>query len=119
MRTETANTAGEMAKRVQTLRTKSAIKDHELAALLGARPETVSRWNHDRAYPRVRTEKAFRDLEYIIGRLADCYQPNGVRQWLFEPQKRLGGISPADLIRSGRIDDVMRLAGQLRDAAQR
>jgi hypothetical protein len=34
----------------------------------------------------------------------------------FSRRKLLGGNSPAELIRSGRIDDVMRLIGQLRDA---
>jgi DNA-binding transcriptional regulator YiaG len=107
---------GAIARRLESLRSKVAIKDFEVANLLGTRPETVSRWNHGRAYPRVKTEKMLRDLEYIIDRLADFYEPNEARQWIFAPQKRLGGISPAELIRSGRIDDVMRLVGQLRDA---
>jgi len=110
---------GALARRLELLRTKGAIKDFEVANLLGTRPETVSRWNHDRAYPRVRTEKRLRDLEYIFDQLADLYEPNEARHWIFAPQKRLGGLSPADLIRSGRIDDVMHLAGQLRDAVHR
>jgi DNA-binding transcriptional regulator YiaG len=114
--TETATMTGAIAGRLESLRRKGAMKDIELANLLGTRPETVSRWNHGRAYPRVKTEKRLRDLEYIIGRLADFYEPDEARQWIFAPQKRLGGISPAELIRSGRIDEVMRLAGQLRDA---
>jgi DNA-binding transcriptional regulator YiaG len=113
---ETATMTGAVARRLESLRTKGAIKDFEVANLLGTRPETVSRWNHGRAYPRVKTEKALRDLEYIIDQLADFYEPNEARQWIFAPQKRTGGISPAELIRSGRIDDVMRLVGQLRDA---
>jgi DNA-binding transcriptional regulator YiaG len=113
---ETANMTGEIARRLESLRSKVAIKDFEVANLLGTRPETVSRWNHGRAYPRVKTEKKLRDLEYIIDQLADFYEPNEARQWIFAPQKRLGGISPAELIRSGRIDEVMRLVGQLRDA---
>jgi uncharacterized protein (DUF2384 family) len=111
--------ADALARRLESLRAKGAIKNIELANLLAARPETVSRWNHGRAYPRIRTEKALRDLEYIIGRLADLYEPNEARQWIFAPQKLLGGRSPADMIRSGRIDDVMRLAGQLRGAVHR
>jgi transcriptional regulator with XRE-family HTH domain len=118
VRTETANMTDAIARRLELLRTKGGIKDIEIANLLGTRPETVSRWNHGRAYPRVKTEKMLRDLEYIIDRLADFYEPNEARQWIFAPQKLLGGISPAELIRSGRIDEVMRLVGQLRDAVR-
>jgi DNA-binding transcriptional regulator YiaG len=105
-----------VARRLESLRTKGAIKDIEVANLLGTRPETVSRWNQGRAYPRANTEKTLLELEYIIDQLADFYEPNEARQWIFAPQRLLGGVSPAGLIRTGRIDEVMRLVGQLRDA---
>lgn len=69
-----------------------------------------------RAYPRANTEKTLLELEHIIDQLADFYEPNEARQWIFAPQKLLGGASPAELISTGRIDEVMRLVGQLRDA---
>jgi hypothetical protein len=78
--------------------------------------ETVSRWNQGRAYPRANTGKTLLELEYIIDQLGDSYEPNEARQWIFAPQELLGGVSPAELIRTGRIDEVMRLVGQLREA---
>jgi transcriptional regulator with XRE-family HTH domain len=105
-----------VARRLDSLRTKGAIKDVEVAHLLGTRPETVSRWNRGRAYPRANTEKTLLELEYIVEQLADFYEPREARQWVFAPQKLLAGKSPAELIRAGRIDEVMRLVGQLRDA---
>ena len=107
---------GAVARRLESLRTKGAIKDIEVANLLGTRPETVSRWNQGRAYPRATTERTLLELEYIIDQLADLYEPSEARQWIFAPQKLLRGTSPAELIRSGHIDEVMRLVGQLRDA---
>jgi transcriptional regulator with XRE-family HTH domain len=107
---------GAVASRLETLRNKGAIKDIEVADLLGTRPETVSRWNHGRAYPRARTEKTLLELGYIVDQLADLYEPNEARQWIFAPQKLLDGKSPAELIRTGHIDNVMQLIGQLRDA---
>jgi len=92
------------------------MKNIEVANLLGTRPETVSRWNQGRAYPHANTEKMLLELEYIIDQLADFYEPNEARQWIFAPQKLLAGKSPAELISAGRIDEVMRLVGQLRDA---
>jgi hypothetical protein len=64
----------------------------------------------------VNTEKTLLQLEFIIDQLADFYEPDEARQWLFSPQKYLSGVSPAELIRDGRIDEVRRLVGQLRDA---
>jgi transcriptional regulator with XRE-family HTH domain len=105
-----------VARRLDSLRTKGAIRDIEVANLLGTRPETVSRWNQGHAYPRANTEKTLLELEYIVDQLADFYEPNEARQWIFAPQKLLAGASPAALIRTGRIDEVMRLVGQLREA---
>jgi uncharacterized protein (DUF2384 family) len=101
---------------LDALRQKGAIKSVEVANLLGTRPETVSRWKQGRAYPHANTEKLLLELEYIIDQLADFYEPNEARQWIFAPQKLLAGKSPAELISSGHIDEVMRLVGQLRDA---
>ena len=105
-----------VAKRLDALRKKGAMKNIEVANLLGTRPETVSRWNQGRAYPHANTEKTLLELEYIIDQLADYYEPNEARQWVFAPQKLLAGASPAQLIQDGRIDEVMRLVRQLRDA---
>lgn len=105
-----------VAKKLDSLRTKGAMRNIEVANLLGTRPETVSRWNQGRAYPHAGTEKALLELEYIVDQLADFYEPDEARQWIFAPQKLLGGESPANLIRDGRIGEVMRLVGQMRDA---
>ena len=105
-----------VAKRLDALRIKGAMKNIEVANLLGTRPETVSRWNQGRAYPRATTEMALLELEYIIDQLADFYEPNEARQWIFAPQRLLAGASPAELIQNGRIDEVMRLVAQIRDA---
>ena len=108
--------SGAVARKLDTLRTKGAMKNVEVANLLGTRPETVSRWNQGKAYPHSGTEKTLLELEYIVDQLADFYEPNEARQWIFAPQKLLDGESPAELIRGGRIDEVMRLVGQIRDA---
>ena len=90
------NVTSAVARRLESLRTKGAIKDIEVANLLGTRPETVSRWNKGRAYPRANTEKTLLELEYIIDQLADFYEPDEARQWVFAPQRLLGGVSPAN-----------------------
>ena len=106
-----------VARKLESLRAKGAMRNIEVANLLGTRPETVSRWNQGRAYPHSNTEKILLELEFIVDQLSDFYGPNEARQWIFSPQKLLKGVSPAELIREGRIEEVRRLVNQLCDAA--
>jgi hypothetical protein len=105
-----------LARKLDSIRTKGAMRNVEVANLLGTRPETVSRWNQGRAYPHASTEKTLLELEFIVDQLSDFYEPDEARQWIFAPQKLLNGVSPAELIRDGKIDEVRRLVNQLRDA---
>src|SRR6266446_3613268 len=105
-----------VSRRLDSIRAKGAMKHTDVANILGTRPETVSRWNQGRAYPHAATEKILLELEFVIDQLADFYEPNEARLWIFSPQKLLRGESPAELIRQGRIDEVRRLVNQLRDA---
>jgi hypothetical protein len=106
---------GAVAKRLESIRAKGALKHTDVANVLGTRPETVSRWNQERAYPHANTERTLLELEFIVDQLADFYEPNEARQWIFSPQKLLRGVSPAALIRDGKIEEVRRLVDQLRD----
>jgi DNA-binding XRE family transcriptional regulator len=107
---------GAVARKLDSIRNKGAMKHTDVANILGTRPETVSRWNKGRAYPHASTEKTLLELEFIIDQLSDFYEPSQARLWIFSPQKLLAGVSPAELIRQGRIDEVRRLVDQLRDA---
>lgn len=105
-----------VARKLESIQKKGAMKSIDVANLLGTRPETVSRWNQGRAYPHPSTEMMLLELEYIVDQLSEYYEPNEARQWIFAPQKLLDGKSPAELIREGHIDKVMQLVSQLRDA---
>lgn len=87
----------------------------DIANLLGTRPETVSRWNQGKAFPRRAAEKTLLELEFIVDQLADFYEPEEARMWLFSRQKLLGGKTPADLIHDGETEVVIELIEQLRD----
>jgi transcriptional regulator with XRE-family HTH domain len=105
-----------VAGKLDSIRSKGAMKSAEIANLLGTRPETVSRWKQGRAYPHPNTEKLLLELEFIVDQLSDFYKPNEARLWIFSPQKFLNGKSPAELIQLGKIDEVRRLVNQLRDS---
>ncbi|WP_083909464.1 MbcA/ParS/Xre antitoxin family protein [Rhodopseudomonas sp. B29] len=104
-----------VARKLESIRVKGAMRNIEVANLLGTRPETVSRWNQGKAYPHSGTEKTLLELEFIVDQLSEFYDPNEARQWIFSPQKYFEGVSPAEMIREGRIDEVRRLVNQLRE----
>ena len=108
--------SGAVARKLESIRSKGAMKNTDIADILDARPETVSRWNSGKAYPHSGTEKRLLELEFIVDQLADFYTPQEARLWLFSPQKLLAGETPSNLIRAGKIDSVRLLVDQLRDS---
>ena len=97
-----------VAEKLELLRTRAAIRSVDVANMLGTTPETVSRWNQGRAYPRPRKENLLVNLEYIVERLSEFYSdPRTARSWLYSRHKYFGGVRPADLIQEGRIQEVL------------
>ena len=104
-----------IARKLEVIQTKGAMRSRDIANLLGTRPETVSRWNQGKAFPQTGTEQHLLDFEYIVDQLSDFYEPQEERLWLFSRQKLLHGERPADLIQQGRISDIIGVIDQLRD----
>lgn len=105
-----------VARKLETIQSKGGMKNIDVANLLGLRPETVSRWNQGRAFPRPEAEKTLLELEYIVDQLSDFYSPQEARLWLFSRQKLLDDEKPAELIQQRRTDQVLAVIHQLRDA---
>ncbi|HUB48954.1 MAG TPA: hypothetical protein VMB73_28595 [Acetobacteraceae bacterium] len=104
-----------ISRKLESVHQKGALRSVDVANIIGTRPETVSRWNQGKAFPRPDAEKLLIDLEYIVDQLADLYEPRDARLWLFSRQKLLRGEIPADLLQKGRAGDVIAVIDQLRD----
>ncbi|MCC6779756.1 MAG: hypothetical protein IT537_24510 [Hyphomicrobiales bacterium] len=65
-----------VARKLESIREKGALRHIDVANVLGMRPETESRWNQGRAYPHASTEKTLLELEFIVDQLSDFYEPN-------------------------------------------
>ena len=105
-----------IARKLSAIQEKGAMRSVDVANLLNARPETVSRWNQGKAFPRPDAEKMLLQLEFIIDQLSDLYEPQEARLWLYSPQRLLDNRSPADLIQAGRSQEVVAVVNQLRDS---
>src|SRR5229473_2041096 len=104
--------ANVISRKLEVLAEKAAMRSIDVANLLGTRPETVSRWNQGKAFPRPDAQKLLLELEYIVDQLSDFYEPNEARLWLFSRQRLLGGDVPAELIQKGRASDVIAVIDQ-------
>ena len=104
-----------IARRLESIETKGAMRSADVANVLNVRPETVSRWNNGKALPHPNTERQLLELEFIVDKLADIYEPHDARLWLFSRQRLLKDQTPADLIQQGHIDEVLTAVNQLLD----
>jgi transcriptional regulator with XRE-family HTH domain len=106
-----------VTKHVESILETGGMKARDLAQLMATSPETVSRWRSGLVEPQTERLQRLLVLEYIVSELADFYEPQEARLWLFAPHKLLGGESPAARIVSGKLEDVTALIAQLRDGA--
>jgi transcriptional regulator with XRE-family HTH domain len=106
-----------VARRLESIRSHAGIKSREVAQLLNTTPETVSRWSTGRAEPQRDRLEQLLTLEWLADRLAEFYDPDEARLWLFAPNRLLDGAKPADLIQAGKTEDVLALIDQLKSGA--
>jgi transcriptional regulator with XRE-family HTH domain len=108
---------GAVAAKLESIQDKSGIRGREVAELVGATPQTVSRWRQGRVDPQPTHLNRLLTLEWLVSELAEFYEPDDARLWLFSRHRLLAGATPAQRIQDGRIDDVLALIEQLKTGA--
>jgi transcriptional regulator with XRE-family HTH domain len=106
-----------VALRLDTIRSRGGLRAREIAQLLNTTEQTVSRWQNGHTDPQPDRLRRLLTLEWLVDQLADYYQPDEARLWLFAPHRLLNGDRPADRIQAGQVEDVLRLIAQLDDSA--
>jgi transcriptional regulator with XRE-family HTH domain len=109
--------ASAVAERLESIRTHGGIHSREVAQLLDTTPQTVSRWQTGKSSPQPDGLHRLLTLEWLITELAEFYEPDQARLWLFAPHRLLGGQRPADRIQAGDLESVLALISQLSDGA--
>ena len=104
-----------IARKIESIEVKGALNSADVAKILGARPETVSRWNQGKTYPQRSAERILLDLEFITDLLADVYEPQDARVWLQSRQRVLGGETPIKLIKEDRTGEILKVLHQFMD----
>ena len=106
-----------VAVRLDAIKSHAGVRSREIAQLLDTTPQTVSRWRQGRVDPQPTKLQQLLALEWLTDQLAEFYEADEARLWLFSPHRLLGGDRPADRISDGDSDAVLALIDQLRDGA--
>jgi transcriptional regulator with XRE-family HTH domain len=93
------------------------MRSREVAQLLDTTPQTVSRWQTGKVAPQPDRLERLLTLEWLVEELAQFYEPDEARLWLFARNRLLNGDTPASLIQQGRVDEVLAIIAQLQDGA--
>lgn len=85
---------------------KAFTSDAALAEAMGVHRSQVTRWSQGRS---AQAENAWllRDLAAAVSRLADFYQGSTINRWLFGANPDLDGEQPMELLRQGRLPEVL------------
>jgi ribosome-binding protein aMBF1 (putative translation factor) len=90
---------------IDELETALGLTRNELAHAIGAHPRSVERWRTGEAFPQNGARERLDALEKLVAHLRETFTTEDAgRTWLRESSRYLGGLSPADALRSGRID---------------
>jgi transcriptional regulator with XRE-family HTH domain len=107
------------ADRVGALRSRAGLTAREIATLIGATKQTLSRWETGKGEPQPRLDQRLSALEALVEQLAASRVAYEVHDWLFTSHPRLEDDRPVDRIRRGATDDVAALLGPLSSGAAR
>ncbi|HEX4159506.1 MAG TPA: hypothetical protein VHY79_13615 [Rhizomicrobium sp.] len=95
------------------LRQRGGLKGIDVANIAAVSPATVSRWTSGASFPHPKTQLLISDLRYVVDRLAELYNPEETRVWLYSKHRLLNGERAIDLIHAGRADEVLAVIESL------
>jgi hypothetical protein len=92
---------------LEQLQRDLSLSTNELAGVVRATPRTVKRWQESETYPQHVSRQRLDALIALDNHLGETFEtPEAARSWLEADNRHLGGLTPADAIRAGRIDRV-------------
>lgn len=92
---------------LDTLEKALGIPEEELAQALNSNRRTLQRWRAGAAHPQQLARQRLVELLRLQQRARETFEGHdAVRRWFHSPSRYLGGITPAEAIRIGRLDRV-------------
>lgn len=109
--------ASAVANLIDDLRQRGGLKGSDVANIAAVSPATVSRWTSGASFPHPKTQLLISDLRYVVDRLAELYDPEETRIWLYSKHRLLNGERAIDLIHAGRADEVLTVIESLNEGS--
>jgi transcriptional regulator with XRE-family HTH domain len=98
---------------INDLKERGGLKGTDVANVASVSPATVSRWTSGVSFPHPKTQLIISDLRYVVDRLAELYNPEETRIWLYAKHRLMDGERAIDLIHAGRADEVLTVIESL------
>jgi transcriptional regulator with XRE-family HTH domain len=109
--------ASAVAAIIDILKERGGLKGTDVANIAAVSPATVSRWTSGTSLPHPKTQLLISDLRYVVDRLAELYNPEETRVWLYSRHRLLNGGRAIDLIHEGRADEVLTIIESLNEGS--
>lgn len=78
-----------------------------VARLLGVDRSRVTRWLNTEQQPDAANRRTIDALDFVLARLRSRYRAATAFKWLEGVNPQLGGARPIDLLRAGRVSEVI------------
>jgi transcriptional regulator with XRE-family HTH domain len=92
---------------IELIKAELGLSEAELAQALAIDPRTVRRWQSGQAYPQHEARQRLANLRDVTRRLQETFaSAEAIRAWIRQPSRYLSQLTPAEVLRTGRIDRV-------------
>lgn len=106
-----------VAKKIDSIKQRTKISASSIAEIVGATPQTLSRWTTGKNDPQPEHLDRLLEFDYLTERLSEFFEPEDAKLWLFAPHPQLNGERPADVVAKGRVREVLAVIARLQDSA--
>ena len=97
------------------LEEQTGLSENELAQALGTSRRTLQRWRAGTAYPQVAARQCLGELLLLAEQVRETFESeDAARLWFQSASRYLGGMSPAEAVRVGRVEKAEEALEALR-----
>ncbi len=94
---------------------RESVSTEELAKIIGIHSRQVQNWAAGRNRPQGDNRDQLLGVHYLVQRLRDVYQPEGVEIWLHARNREFDSQRPLDLLIAGEYERVLAAVERLSD----
>lgn len=105
MATQTVVLEMSPGRALESLEKGFGLSDADLAGALGTSIRTLKRWKANAAYPQQAARQKLARLLQLQENVQEAFEgEDAAQRWAHAGSRYMGGITPAEAIRAGRID---------------